>query len=77
MNAFAFTQKDLENLIEPRRNSPFVFLETASFDKENGRSILFTDFSETITFSCCDNMDLFFKKIDNLLQKLVSPCNWK
>jgi len=48
---------------------PFALLETLTPDKENKSSFLFSEFTDIITFSPGDSLDLFFKKIESYLNK--------
>jgi len=52
-----------------KKDQPYIFLETLRFDKENQHSFLFSDFVDQITFSYGDNLDRFFRKIENYLDK--------
>lgn len=76
MKEHVFSDTDLRNLIKPYTKNPFVFLETASFDKENKRSFLFTDFSKILTFNYGDNINKFFKEAEGLLAKGYWLCGY-
>jgi len=55
---------------------PYCLLQTLSSDKENKKSFLFTDFEKILTFSKKDNLNSFFKKIENLLRKGFWLCGY-
>jgi len=76
MPIFALSEADLKNTLKDNLGSPFVFLETASFDKENKTSFLFTDFNQILTFKNGDNPDLFFQKIENFIKKGFWLCGY-
>lgn len=59
----------MDKLLRPYLSSPFVFLETASFDKENKASFLFTDFKKILTFNHGDDIEAFFGKAESFLKK--------
>ncbi len=69
MVIFSLSEGDLKNLLKPRLSAPFVFLETASFDKENKTSFLFTDFKKILTFNHGDDIEAFFGKAESFLRK--------
>jgi len=68
--------RETEKSLGRHFDSPFVLLETVSFDKENAASFLFRDFCQILTFHCGDNVELFFKKIENLLNKGYWLCGY-
>lgn len=55
---------------------PFVFLETASFDKDNQSSFLFTDFIEVLTFNSTGDPGRFFKKVQGFLERGFWLCGY-
>lgn len=69
MSVFSLSEGELENLLKTRLSSPFVFLETSSFDKENKSSFLFTDFTEILVFNHNDDVWEFFGKAESYLSK--------
>lgn len=69
MNVYTCPKMELEGFLSPHLKKPFVFLETASFDKENDASFLFSDFEEILVFNHNDNPDKFFKKAQTALNK--------
>ena len=76
MRPYPFSENDLRDLIEPRLSKPFVFLETASPDKENTRSMLFDDFSHTLIFNRKDDINTFFKKCERLIKQGYWLCGY-
>jgi para-aminobenzoate synthetase/4-amino-4-deoxychorismate lyase len=76
MPIFALSETDLKNILKDKLSSPFVFLETASFDKENKTSFLFQDFHKILTFKAGDNVDLFFKGIEDFVKKGFWLCGY-
>ncbi len=44
---------------------PYIFLETLSCDSENNTSFLFAKFKTVLTFKPNDNLNLFFKQLEN------------
>lgn len=68
MRAYRLGENYLRNQFS-NLNSPYVFLETLVFDKDNHSSFLFTDFKDILVFNSQDNSDTFFKKIENYLNK--------
>lgn len=48
---------------------PYVFLETLSVTKEERHSFLFSDFKNILTFGPGDNLDLFFRRVENYSRK--------
>ena len=60
---------NITELKQSYQNTPFVFLETALIDKENQSSLLFTYFSDILTFHYQDYPQLFFKKVEDYLAK--------
>jgi para-aminobenzoate synthetase/4-amino-4-deoxychorismate lyase len=75
MSLYPFSENDLKKCFA-RLESPFVFLETAYFDKENQHSFLFDSFVDVITFSPSDSVDLFFRKLDRILDKGYWLCGF-
>ncbi|HEA47410.1 MAG TPA: aminodeoxychorismate synthase component I [bacterium] len=63
-----FNEEDLNCLINPHISSPFVFLETASFNPGNEKSLLFSSFCDFLLFYPGDNLDSFFRKMEDYLQ---------
>jgi len=63
------SQKEIISLLKPHLKKPFVFLETADFDKDNKGSFLFKDFSKILTFNYKDDVDAFFKKAEELSEQ--------
>ncbi|MCF7908406.1 MAG: aminodeoxychorismate synthase component I [Candidatus Omnitrophica bacterium] len=59
-----YLRKLLEN-----QNAPYVFLESLRLDKENQGSFLFSDFVDIVSFNRDDDLDEFFNKIENYLDK--------
>ncbi|MFA5271435.1 MAG: aminodeoxychorismate synthase component I [Candidatus Omnitrophota bacterium] len=66
----------ISSLLASCQNKPFVFLETAIFDKENTASFLFKDFTKIITFNHNDNVDLFFNQAESCLKKKLWLCGF-
>ncbi|MCK9573134.1 MAG: aminodeoxychorismate synthase component I [Candidatus Omnitrophica bacterium] len=62
-------QNEIISLLKPHLKRPFVFLETANFDKNNTGSFLFKDFSEILTFNYKDDVDAFFKKAEKFSEQ--------
>lgn len=69
MTVYSSPKIELESFLRPHLKKPFVFLETASFDKENETSFLFSDFEEILVFNHNDNPDKFFKRAEAALKK--------
>lgn len=69
LSFMALSEGELEKLLRPYLSSPFVFLETASPDKDNKVSFLFTGFKEILVFSHGDDVEEFFRKVENFLKK--------
>ncbi len=63
-----FNEEDLNCIINPHISSPFVFLETASFNPENKKSLLFPSFCDFLLFYPGDDLDSFFRKMEDYLQ---------
>ena len=59
-----------------RISPPYVFLDTANFDKENKEALLFSDFVDVLTFNSNDDIDSFFRKIDDYLKKGYWLCGY-
>lgn len=76
MTICPFTEGDLIRLLGPCLRKPFVFLETASFDKENTTSYLFTDFVKILKFGRDSDPDRFFEEINRLLKKGFWLCGY-
>ncbi|MCG2677895.1 chorismate-binding protein, partial [bacterium] len=69
MNKFTpFTEKDLNYLINPHISFPFVFLETTRFSSQNEKSLLFPSFCDFLLFYPGDDLNLFFRKMEDYLQ---------
>ncbi len=64
-----FNEEDLNRIISPHISSPFVFLETAHFSSENKKSLLFPSFCDFLLFYPGDEVDSFFRKIEDYLKK--------
>ncbi|UCG34624.1 MAG: aminodeoxychorismate synthase component I [Candidatus Omnitrophota bacterium] len=71
-----FSEQDIRELIAPCKNKPYVFLESALIDKENHSSLLFTDFSDILTFHHHDDPHLFFNKVQDYLAKGYWACGY-
>ena len=56
------------NSILKSSDASFVFLETASFDVENKQSFLFNSFCDSLTFYPRDDLDIFFKKMEDYIK---------
>jgi len=69
MNAFNLHETEILSLLKPHFKKPFVFLETANFDKDNVNSFLFKDFSRIITLSYKDEVNNFFKEAEACLKQ--------
>jgi para-aminobenzoate synthetase/4-amino-4-deoxychorismate lyase len=76
MPFFPFSETGLKNILKDKLSSPFVFLETASFNRENKASFLFRDFHKILTFESGDNPDLFFKEIEDFLKRDFWLCGY-
>ena len=76
MPILPLSEADLKNTLKDNLSSPFVFLETASFDKDNKTSFLFNDFHRILTFRTGDNPDLFFKEIEDSLRNGFWLCGY-
>lgn len=76
MPFFALSETGLKNTLKDKLHSPFVFLETASFDRENKTSFLFRDFHKILTFKPGDNPDLFFQDTEYFLKKGFWLCGY-
>jgi len=61
---YSLSEGDLRKLLAPFKNLPFVFLESASFDKDNNTSFLFTDFIKILTFNHNQNPNDFFREVE-------------
>jgi para-aminobenzoate synthetase/4-amino-4-deoxychorismate lyase len=71
------TQKEIISLLKSHPpKEPFVFLETATFDEENKNSFLFKDFTKIITFYYNDDIDFFFRQIEDALKKKSWLCGY-
>jgi para-aminobenzoate synthetase/4-amino-4-deoxychorismate lyase len=70
------SEKEIISLLKPCLKKPFVLLETAVEDKENFTSFLFKDFTKVITFNYNDNLDFFFKQIEDCLKKKSWLCGF-
>lgn len=70
------SEADLKNALKDKLSSPFVFLETASFDKENRVSFLFNNFHKIITFNNGNNPNLFFKEVQGYLKSGFWLCGY-
>ncbi len=64
-----FSEKEIFSLLKSCQDKPFIFLDTAVFDKENATSYLFKGFTKIITFNYGDNLDLFFEEIEDAIRK--------
>ena len=69
-------QNEIISLLKPHLKKPFVFLETANFDKDNVSSFLFKDFSEVFIFNYKDDVDKFFEKAESCLGKNQWLCGF-
>ncbi|MFH1767690.1 MAG: aminodeoxychorismate synthase component I [Candidatus Omnitrophota bacterium] len=69
MKLQAMREKDLYNILPSNGRQPFVFLETAIFERENKHSIIFDRCEKILTFAAGDDPKVFFKKIDAFLKK--------
>ena len=67
---------NISELKQSYQNKPFVFLETALIDKENQNSLLFTNFSDILTFHDQDDPHVFFKKVEDYLAKGYWVCGY-
>lgn len=76
MNAYTLHEARIISLLKPCLKKPFVFLETANFDKDNQKSFLFKDFPQILTFNYKDNVDSFFKKTEECLAKKLWLCGF-
>ena len=76
MNAFNLHETEILSLLKPHFKKPFVFLETANFDKDNVSSFLFKDFSRIITLSCKDKVNNFFKEAEACLKQGLWLCGF-
>ncbi|MCM8782455.1 MAG: chorismate-binding protein, partial [Candidatus Omnitrophica bacterium] len=61
------SERDIKRILATQLSSPFVFLETASFDKKNHTSFLFTNFDRTITFRPGQDIQALFNDIEDSL----------
>jgi len=68
MKSYQIPEKKLGNFLK-QIAPPFVFLETGLQDQENRSSFLFKDFVDRVEFYPGDNLETFFKKIDNFRKK--------
>lgn len=69
-------QNEIISLLKPHLKKPFVFLETANFDKDNANSFLFKDFSKIITFNHKDDVNDFFQKAQDCLEESQWLCGF-
>ncbi|MDD4183455.1 MAG: chorismate-binding protein, partial [Candidatus Omnitrophica bacterium] len=60
-------ETEILSLLKPHLKKPFVFLETADFDKDNTNSFLFKDFSRILTFNRKGNAEQFLEKAESYL----------
>ncbi|MFA6281917.1 MAG: chorismate-binding protein, partial [Candidatus Omnitrophota bacterium] len=70
------SQNKIISLLAACHKKPFVFLETAAFDKDNTTSFLFKDFKKIITFNHNDNVDLFFDQVEAVLKEKFWLCGF-
>jgi len=50
-------------------SQPYIFLETLRFNRENQSSFFFSDFADILIFNPGDNLDEFFKKAEDYLDR--------
>lgn len=70
------SKSEMLSLLASCQSKPFVFLETAVFDKDNTASFLFKDFTKIITFNYNDSVDLFFNQVDAALKEKSWLCGF-
>ena len=44
---------------------PYIFLETLTTTQENRSSFIFSNFKDIVTFKPADNLDLFFRRLED------------
>ncbi|MDD4954596.1 MAG: aminodeoxychorismate synthase component I [Candidatus Omnitrophica bacterium] len=76
MNFSGLNETEIVSLLKPCLRKPFVFLETANFDKENNDSFLFRDFSKVLTFSHGQDASKFLRKAQGFLDKKQWLCGF-
>ena len=64
-----FSRNYLKYILSQPDVKPFILLETAHFDKRNYRSFIFNSFQDILTLNLNDNLNSFFKRIDDYLKK--------
>lgn len=69
MKYYPFSNSDISTLLELVSEKQFILLESARFDKNNYRSILFKEFDKIVTFTSKTNPETFFKSIETYLTK--------
>jgi para-aminobenzoate synthetase/4-amino-4-deoxychorismate lyase len=70
------SKNEIISLLNPHLKKPFVFLETANFDKENTDSFLFKDFSRVLTFNHNQDALKFLKEAQACLDKKQWLCGF-
>ena len=70
------SQNEITSLLKLYPKKPFVFLETANFDKENKNSFLFQDFEDVLVFKSGDDLDIFFAKAESYLKNGFWLCGY-
>lgn len=70
------SQNEMISLFKSYPKKPFVFLETANFDKENKNSFLFNDFEDILIFKYGDDLNGFFTKIETYLKRGFWLCGY-
>ncbi|MCM8786908.1 MAG: bifunctional anthranilate synthase component I family protein/class IV aminotransferase [Candidatus Omnitrophica bacterium] len=66
---YRFGESQIKNLLNLYSKKPFVFLETARFDRENKKSFLFSNFVDIVTFYSGSDVEKFFARIEDFLKK--------
>jgi len=73
---YSLSEGDLLRLLSPFKNAPFVFLESASFDRDNKTSFLFTDFIKILKLNRNADPDDFFREVEEYRKKGFWLCGY-
>lgn len=69
-------KNEIISLLKSHPKQPFVFLETAAFDKENKNSFLFKELEDILIFRYGDDLDTFFTKAEDYLKRGFWLCGY-